>query len=266
MGELVFVGLGLHDDLGISLRGLREVRSADAVFLEHYTSLLPGFSLERLERESGRRVEMVSRRELEDNGGRVVFGVAESRKAVLLVPGDPFMATTHIALRIEAEKHGIRTRIVHGASVLSAVIGLSGLHCYKFGKTVTIPFPSDTPSDTPYSVISQNLRAGLHTLCLLDINVEEVRFLSIHDALKELMRVESKRKETIVTDGTLVVGVARAGSEEPTVRAGYAGTMLRYDFGKPPYSLIFPGELHFMEVEALTTLAGAPERLRRLSK
>ena len=62
-----------------------------------------------------------------------------------------------------------KTRIVHGVSIMSAIIGLSGLHNYKFGKTVTIPFIENF-SETPYNVIAQNKNSGLHTLCLLDIN------------------------------------------------------------------------------------------------
>jgi len=262
----VFVGLGLHDDVGISLRGLDEVKSADTVFAELYTSLLPGFSLEKFEKTCGRRVNMMSRADLEEGNAQAIVKAAENHKAVLLVPGDPLIATTHISLRIEAEKHGIRTRIVHGASILSAAIGLSGLHNYKFGKSVTIPFPDETSSETPYSVISQNKKLGLHTLCLLDIKVESGRFLNIHDALNEFLRLEAERKERVITEETLVVGIARAGSDDPTVRAGFIRDMLNFDFGGPPYSLIFPGELHFMEIEALTVLAGAPEGLERASK
>jgi len=259
VGELAFVGLGLHDDLGISLRGLDEVKRADIVFLELYTSLLPGFSLERLEKASGKTLNLVSRRELEENEAEVLL-VAKNHRTVLLVPGDPLIATTHIALRIKAEKRGIKTRVIHGSSVLSAVIGLSGLHNYKFGKSVTIPFPNDTPSETPYSVIAQNRKRGLHTLCLLDIKVEDRRYLSVRDALRELLRVEEKRKKLVVTEGTLVVGISRAGSSEPAVRSGLVRDVLDYDFGEPPHSLVFPGKLHFMEAEALRVLAGAPEK------
>jgi len=266
VGEIVFVGLGLHDDMGISLRGLVEVRSADTVFVELYTSLMPGFSLERFEKTSGRRVNVVSRADLEERDAQVIVKAAEKHKAVLLVPGDPLIATTHVSLRIQAEKRGIKTRIVHGASVLSAVIGLSGLHNYKFGKSVTIPFPDETPSETPYSVIWQNKEFGLHTLCLLDMKAENRRFLNVHDALKELLRVEAQRKKMTVTEETLVIGVARAGSSDATVRAGFIRDVLGYDFGGPPYSLIFPGELHFMEAEALTVLAGAPEGLGTVSR
>jgi len=266
MGQIVFVGLGLHDDLGISLRGLEEVRTAKHVFIELYTSLLPDFSKKRLEKAAGKEFCDISRKELEDENGKVILNAAKGGKAVLLVPGDPLIATTHVALRVEAEKCGIRTYIVHGSSVLSAVIGLSGLHNYKFGKSVTIPFPDETPSETPYEVLTQNKKLGLHTLCLLDIKAEQKRYLSIWEALACLLEIEKKRKKETVTPETLAVGISRAGSNKPTVKAGYVQDLVSFDFGGPPHSIIFPGKLHFMEAEALIVLAGAPERIRRMAE
>jgi len=264
LGELVFVGLGLHDEKGISLRGLEEIKTADAAFMELYTSLLPNFSKKRLEKTSGKKLRVVSRKELEEENGKVIIEVAEEGKAVLLVPGDPLIATTHVALRIHAEKLGIETRIVHGASILSAVIGLCGLHNYKFGKSVTIPFLEETPSETPYEVIAQNKKLGLHTLCLLDIKTEEKRYLSIAESLEWLLKIEKKRKEKIITPNSLIVGVARAGSKKPTVKAGFLRELMNYDFGKPPHSIVFPGKLHFMEAEALVVLAGASDKVREM--
>ena len=265
MGEIVFVGLGLYDEMGISLRGLEEVKTADNIFVELYTSLMSHFSIENFERISGTKLYMVSRKELEEENGEVILKAAETGKAVLLVPGDPLIATTHVALRIHAEKLGIKTRVVHGASILSAVIGLSGLHNYKFGKSVTMPFPSETPSETPYEVIAQNKKFGLHTLCLLDIKVDENRYMKIHEGLESLLKIEEKRKEKRVTMDTLAVGIARAGSNNPTVKAGFLKDLLSYDFGEPPHSIIFPGKLHFMETEALIVLAGAPKNLREMA-
>ncbi len=265
MKELVFVGLGLQDEKGISIQGLEETKSAHLVFIELYTSLLPCFSTKRFEAMVNKKIHIVSRRDLEEENGAAILKAAEKGKTVFLVPGDPFIATTHMTLRIEAEKIGIKTRIVHGASVLSATIGLSGLHNYKFGKTVTVPFPENF-SETPYDVIAQNKKRGLHTLCLLDLKVDEKRFLTINEALKLLLEIEQKRKECIITPNTLVVGVARAGSTTPTLKADFAKELLKYDFGEPPKSLIFPGTLHFMEAEALVTHAGAPEKLRRYAK
>jgi len=264
LGEIVFVGLGLHDELGISLRGLEEVKTADKVFIELYTSFMPNFSIKRFEELSGKRVQKISRRELEEENGKIVIEAAKRGKAVLLVPGDPLVATTHVALRVYAERLGVKTRVVHGASIISAVMGLCGLHNYKFGKSVTIPFQNENPSETPYEVIAKNKESGLHTLCLLDIKAEDKRYMRIREGLEVLLKIEEKRKRNVATMETLAVGVARAGSSNPTVKADFIKELLNYDFGEPPYSIVFPAALHFMEAEALITLAGAPEKVREM--
>ncbi len=266
MGELVFVGLGLHDDLGISLKGVEEVKTANIVFLEMYTSLLPGFSLKRFENNIRKKLTPVSRWDLEDMNGQAILKAAANGKAVLLVPGDPLVATTHVTLRIAAEKEGIKTRVVHGASILSAAIGLSGLHNYKFGKSVTIPFPDETSSETPYRVVVQNQKLGLHTLCFLDIEAEQKRYLNVHDGLEELLRVEKRRAKKAVTLDTLAVGIARAGNTNPKVKAGYISELLNHNFGDPPHCIVFPGKLHFMEADALIALADAPEDIRKVAE
>jgi len=263
--ELVFIGLGLHDEKGISLQGLEETKTSDYAFIEFYTSLLPNFSVKRFEMLTAKQIRVVLRRDLEEENGAIILDAAEKGKTVFLVPGDPFIATTHVTLRIEAEKRGIKTRIVHGASIISAIIGLSGLHNYKFGNTVTVPFPENI-SETPYNVIAQNKKLGLHTLCLLDLKVDEKRFLTITEALALLLSMEKKRQKRVITPNTIAVGVARAGSNTPTLKADFIKELAKYDFGNPPHSLIFPGELHFMETEALMAFAGAPEKLRRITK
>ncbi len=264
MGELVFVGLGLNDEKGISVNGLEEAKTAGNIFLELYTSLLPDFSLERLQTLVGRKIQLLSRRSLEEENGKVILEAAERGKAVFLVPGDPFIATTHVTLRIEAVKRNIVTRIVHGTSIMSAIVSLCGLHNYKFGKTVTVPFQENF-SETPYNVIAQNRQLGLHTLCLLDLKAEEERFLTVKQALLMLKSIEEKKKLKIASNDAIAVGVARAGSKTPSLKADFVNDLMRFDFGEPPMTLIFPGQLHFMEAEALIAFAGAPPILRSMT-
>ncbi len=264
MRELVFVGLGLDDEKGISLDGLEETKAADHVFIELYTSLLPDFSLKRLETLTGKQIHALSRHNLEEENGRIVLDAAENGKTVFLVPGDPFIATTHVTLRIDAAKRHLPTRVIHGASIISAIIGLSGLHNYKFGKTVTIPFPENF-SETPYNVIAQNKQLGLHTICLLDLRTDEKRFLSIHQALTMLMQTEEKKKQNIASEDVLVVGIARAGSKQPTLKADFLKELQNFDFGEPPMTIIFPGQLHFMEADALIAFANAPQKIRSMA-
>src|SRR5881396_48457 len=111
MGELVFIGLGLHDEKGITLRGLDEARSADVVFAELYTSGLAGATLDSVERLIGKKVRTLARAEVED--GRVILDAAARAKVAFLVVGDPMAATTHVDLRLRAASAKIPSRIIH---------------------------------------------------------------------------------------------------------------------------------------------------------
>ena len=262
MNELVFIGLGLYDEKDVSVRGLEELKEANTVFAEFYTSLMPGLSIQKLEEMIGKDVRVVSRRVLEEEEGQIIFEAAKKGKAAFLVQGDPMIATTHVDLRISAEKRGIKTRVVHGASAVSAVRGISGLQNYKFGKSVTVPFSEEGfVSETPYNVIRENKKMGLHTMCYLDIKAVEQKYLTVNEALQTLLELEKQKKQKVVTPNTLVVGVARAGSPEPNVKAGVIEEVVNYDFGAPPHTLIFPGKMHFMEAEALIALANAPKEV-----
>ncbi len=264
-GELVFIGLGLNDEKDLSLRGLETIREANTIFAELYTNLMPTFSLPRLERLSKKTISVVSRLDLEERSGDKILDAAQKGKTVLLVPGDPLIATTHVDLRIRAEKQGIKTQIVHGASIISAVIGLSGLQNYKFGRSVTVPFPSEFSGvETPYTVVMENMRRGLHTLCFLDISAEDQRYMTIREGLEVLLGIEKRKHKHIMTPGTLAVGIARAGSSHPIVKARFLAELVNCEFGPPPHSLVFPGRLHFVEAEALVTFAEAPKSVTEL--
>lgn len=267
MNELVFIGLGLYDEKDISLRGLEELKEVDMVFAEFYTSLMPRLHIHKLEEMIGKKVNVVSRRVLEEEEGRIIFEAAKKGKIAFLVQGDPMIATTHVDLRINAEKSGIRTQVIHAASVVSAVRGISGLQNYKFGKAVTIPFSEDGfVSETPYNVIMENKRIGLHTMCYLDIKADEQRYMTVNEGLRTLLELEKKKNKQIVNPKTLVIGVARAGSPQPMVKAGFIKEIVEFDFGAPPHMLIFPGKLHFMEIEALVVLAGAPIEVKEMAE
>jgi diphthine synthase len=264
LGELVFIGLGLCGELDISLRGVEEARNADEVFAEFYTSLMPHLSLLKLEKVLGKSVTVLSRKDLEDCSGERILAVARRGKAVFLVPGDPLVATTHVGLRIRAVKEGVKTRILHNASIVSAVAGVCGLQNYKFGRSVSIPFSSNGLSETPYEVIKTNKQLGFHTLCFLDIQAEGKRYMTIKEGLETLLRTEQKRKEHVITSNTIAVGIARAGCPDVKVKADFLDKLSSFNFGQPPHCLVFPGKLHFMEAEALLTFCNAPEKIMEL--
>jgi diphthine synthase len=259
MGQLSFIGMGLHDENGLTLRGLDAAKNADIVYAEFYTSIMPGLSIDRLRHLVGKEIEILTRRDLEEEAEHTVMLRAEKERVALLTPGDPMSATTHIGLLLSAKKHGIRTAVIHSASILTAVSGATGLEVYKFGRTVTVPSPTTSPvPQSVYDFIAANKRIGLHTLALLDL---EQGGLAIPEAIRILMKLESEKRMGLVTEETLMVALARVESPDCLVKADRARSLAKNDFGKPPWSIVLPGRLHFVEAEALQMLAGAPREL-----
>jgi len=245
---LTFVGLGLWDEKDISLKGLEAIRAADFVYAEFYTSQLSGTAQEKMEALYGKKVRILRREDIENNP-REILENAKKGNVVLLSGGDPMIATTHVDLRLRAKDAGIETKIIHGASISSAVIGLTGLQNYKFGKSASIAFPyKEEISEVPYETVRMNKKNGLHTLLYLDLP------MTIPQAIELLSEFEKRKKDKIISG--LIVGIARAGSDSPLVRAGSAEELKKFDFGEPLHTLVFPGELHFMEKEALEKLCG----------
>ncbi|MCD6108204.1 MAG: diphthine synthase [Thermoplasmata archaeon] len=254
-GELVFIGLGLYDEKDISLKGVELVKKCDKIFAEFYTSVLTDDCIEKLEDMIGKKIEVLNREEVED--GRVILEHAMDKKVAFLVGGDPLSATTHVDLRIRAKKQGVDTKIIHGSSIFTAIPGLLGLQHYKFGRVTTLMFPhGDFFPKSPYEIIYENKSRGLHTLVLLDIDRENNRFMSANEGMKLLFDMEESLGKNLINDNLLVCVVARAGSDNPVVKAGRIKRLIREDFGSPLHTLVVPGNLHFMEVEALISFAG----------
>lgn len=83
----------------------------------------------------------------------------------------------------------------------------------------------------------------------------------IPEAIRILIRLESIKRAGLLTEDTLMVGLARVEAPDCLVRAGKAGDLLKSDFGGPPWSIIIPSKLHFVEAEGLQLLAGASREL-----
>ncbi|RLE66678.1 MAG: diphthine synthase [Thermoprotei archaeon] len=259
---LVFVGLGLYNCADLTLRGLEVLRHADKVYLDTYTSIVPGFSIEVLESLIGKKVVPVDRSILEGRKLINILEEAREKNVALLVPGDPFIATTHISIRLEAEKHGIKTEVVHAPSVISSAISATGLQVYKFGKIVTLVYPDPEIGFYPissYEVLKDNFNRKLHTFFLLDLR--EDRKMTIADAVDVLFLLEEKVGDGIISSETLGIGMARIGSPDLILKAGTLEDLKKHDFGPPPHSLIIPGLLHPMEAEALLLLCNANKEM-----
>lgn len=260
--SLIFVGLGLYDESDISLKGLYELTHCDEVFAEFYTAKLGQFDKKAFETLIGKKIEVLSREDTE-KGDRIIATAAQ-KSVVFLTCGDPMIATTHVDLRLRAIKEGIPTKIIHSSSIATAVPGLLGLQNYKFGRTTTLAFAEkDYFPTSPYDVIYNNTKTGLHTLVLLDIQAEKNRYMTANEGFELLFQMEEKQKNHLFDADTLVCVVARAGGPNPMVAADTIHRLKKKDFGPPLHTIVIPGNLHFMEIEALELCAGLPSDTKR---
>jgi len=265
-GVLAFVGLGLAPG-DIPLRALEFLRHCDEVYLESYTSIVPGLTAQSVSSLIGRKVIQISRRDLEEESAdKLIKAAMEGKVVALLVPGDPFVATTHVAVRLRAEKLGVKTVVYNAPSILTAVIGATGLQPYKFGRVVTVVYPEEKYGffpKTPYEVLRDNLARGLHTLLLLDLKFEQGLAMTVKEAARLLLEMERRLGEGVLSDDTLGIGLARIGSADARAVAAALSELASADLGPPPHSLVIPGKLHPLEAEALIILCGAQEEVVR---
>mmetsp|Transcript_19629 Transcript_19629/g.55188 ORF Transcript_19629/g.55188 Transcript_19629/m.55188 type:complete len:272 (-) Transcript_19629:48-863(-) len=269
---LWFVGLGLGNVDDITLKGLEVVKASQYIYLESYTSILPGVDRAAMVQAYGCAEVIEADRELVESGCEEMIERARDSQVSFLVVGDPLCATTHTDLSLRARKAGVEVRVVHNASVMNA-IAACGLQLYRFGETVSIPYwtKSWRPSSF-YDKIAANRRMNLHTLCLLDIKVKEQseenlcrgrkiyeppRFMSVQEALGQLAEIEEARGEGHCAPEVRVVGVARLGRDDQKMVAGTLSAVAEADLGGPLHSLVIGApELHELEVEFLDLLQG----------
>lgn len=264
---LWLIGLGLGDDGDISVKGLAAVKKCAFVYLEAYTSVLPGLTREELAAAYGVSEIIEADRDLVEQGCEEMLERSKDNDVSFLVVGDALCATTHTDLWLRARKLGITVNVIHNASVMNA-IAACGLQLYRFGETISVPFWADGwKPDSFYDKIVANRKMGLHTLCLLDIKVKEqsienlmrgkkiyepARFMTVAQALTQLMAIEEDKKEGVCAPSTDVVGVARLGRDDQAVVFGACSDLVEHDLGGPLHSLVIPAEeLHEMEREFL---------------
>src|SRR3989344_1525246 len=226
---LYIIGIGLSDEKDITIKGLEAVKRCSHVYLETYTSVLQ-CSTKNLERFYGKKI-IPADRNLVENKADDIIDRAKDNDVALLVAVDPMSATTHVDIMMRAQEKGIEVKVIHNASVLTAV-GITGLQLYKFGKTTSIPFPENVKSEAAYDVILNNKKSKMHTLVLLDLNPGKDKFLKIDNAIEILLDVEKKRKEDAFTEDTYVVCCARLGAEDQFIKSGKAKDMAGVGFGK----------------------------------
>ncbi|KDQ56502.1 hypothetical protein JAAARDRAFT_180027 [Jaapia argillacea MUCL 33604] len=290
------IGLGLCDEKDITVRGLEmsfrrphqmaAVKGCSRVYLEAYTSILM-VQRERLEEFYGKQLIIADRDTVELESDEILRD-ADKEDVALLVVGDPFGATTHPDILLRARSLRVPTQVIHNASILNAV-GCCGLQLYNFGQTVSLVFFTETwKPDSFYDRIKENVDLGMHTLVLLDIKVKEQsdenlargrkiyeppRYMTIPQAVTQLVEIESLRQDNILSpSNTLVIAVSRVGGGDKHERI-VSGTLSELNghppeaFGEPLHSLVIVGKrVHPLEIEYAQEFAIDEENWRRVAE
>ncbi|MDE1855043.1 MAG: diphthine synthase [Candidatus Micrarchaeota archaeon] len=252
---LIGLGLGTKD---LSALALEEIKEADQLLLETYTSFIPKEYADFIARQAGREPKQIKRKDLEDDIKHTV-AMAKDKKVVILVPGDPLIATTHSIILNEAKAQKIKCEVIHAPSVFSIAIGESGLDVYKFGPTVTIPFWSDKYKPRSFiDSINKNLQNGQHTLVLLDIDQKNSRPMRISEAMEIMMNaISEKSAVSAETEILILANLGRHDKEIRQVKLKDMNSLSKVLEGKV-LSLIVPGELSFAEKDSLYRVLSNP--------
>ncbi|PSN86853.1 diphthine synthase [Candidatus Marsarchaeota G1 archaeon BE_D] len=205
-----------------------------------------------------KEVKPLKREDLEGKGFNKIIELAKKQKVAIVIPGDPFLATTHMTAKLDAEDAGITTFYVPGISIFVVAFSLTGLQIYKAGPPATIlePSPIYNPKSS-YSKLIDNLKKGLHTLLLLDIDVEKNRFLSFSRAA-ELVLAELNR--VTQANNLIGIGIRRANSFDQKIYIESLARLKDLHDRRFPQVLVIPGKIDPIEAKALINL-GANQKL-----
>ena len=234
---LYLIGLGLNDEKDLTLKAVEIAKKCDC-YAELYTSVWQG-SVENLEEIIGKRVKILKRKDMEENS-EILIREAKKKDIAVFVPGDPLSATTHIDLVYQAKGRKIPVKIIHNASIVSAV-GEVGLQLYKFGKIATIPLSGKL--ENVKKTIKGNKKLGLHTLLLLDIDREVNINMLVSDALKMLLKAK------LIKQFDNLAVFSRAGGDSEVYYDTVKNLIAKQI--DVPAVIIIPGKLHFREKDYL---------------
>ena len=238
---LYLIGLGLNEK-GYSREAYDSISKADRIYFDSYTVDFP-YKIKDLEKQFYKKKFLPADRELIESFG--ILDEAKNKKIVLLVYGSPLTATTHISLIQEAKKRKIKYRVIHGASVLDAVLE-TGLQVYKFGKIASMPSWIPEKNFKPESfaeIIKENQSIEAHTLLLIDIG------LGFQEALNQLEAVSLNQNVALKK----IIVCQSLGTKNRKIFYGEIEELKDKKI-KKPFCIIIPGKLHFVEKDFLESL------------
>ncbi|NAY81814.1 MAG: DUF357 domain-containing protein [Thaumarchaeota archaeon] len=212
-------------------------------YFDNYTTFVKNSDLVWIEKKLN--AVPVSREKLEDV--EHFIEEAKNKNVCLYVYGDPYIATTHQALKVYAIENNIDVKTVYSSSFINVIFGETGLHIYKIGFVGSIIKDDINSRNYVYKQVGASLELKKHSIIIPSGYEGNVRYL-----LHELKQAEINFKEEVFTDYRFILLVSRAGTEEEKILGGKLSELLESEIElKEPFTLIVPGTLHFTEEEVL---------------
>lgn len=261
---LYLIGTGLYSYENLTIEAIKAIEECDFIYIDYYTSKL-GTDIEDLEKKINKKI-IVADRELLEQSTEILDNAIKTNVALLVI-GDPLAATTHNSFRLDALQKNIKVKIIHNASVFTAIAN-TGLELYKFGATCSISYPVDNVlPKAAYKIIEKNLKNNMHTLCLMDIKINQIdpkhymkylktgekiympdAFMTPLEAIKILEKIEKEEKNGLISEDTKIFSCSRLGCPDEKIISGTIKEMKKLIYEKPLYCLIIPSnEMHFIE-------------------
>ncbi|HUY70243.1 MAG TPA: diphthine synthase [Candidatus Baltobacteraceae bacterium] len=246
---LFLVGTGLAKK-DISYNAIEICKNCE-LFVDRYTATIDQEKLDFLAEIIGRRIHELTRSDLEEESKEIVERARHADIAVL-VGGDPLIATTHKILFIEAKKRDVPVHVLHASSIASAIIGESGLDFYRFGPICTISRWSEKYKPTSfYETIQRNMQSNLHSLVLLDYDIETAASLSLKDTASILEAAEAKHRQGIITPDTQIFIMHNISIDGEQKRLTTFSEVKGIAFKSGMTAIILPGKISDIEREIM---------------
>uniref|UniRef100_A0A7C4BBH9 Diphthine synthase n=1 Tax=Ignisphaera aggregans TaxID=334771 RepID=A0A7C4BBH9_9CREN len=257
---LRLIGIGLSIDM-LPLGNLKKILSCDEIVVDSYTSIWfpSAYLLTSLLIQLGKTVIIAPRNYLEGSEVKNLIKRALDKEVCILVTGDPLIATTHSSIITEALANNVEVEVVPAASIFNVSISLSCLQVYRFGKIVTVVSPKNgIVYEYPYDVIKMNRLQNLHTLLLLEIDVEKNYYMKPYEAIKILLDIQERREENIISlkDIAIILGDVLSCRQKIWILTIEEILRMQYEFlYNKLYTMIIPSrKLHPVEEECLNLI------------
>lgn len=249
---LYLIGIGLNKkDFPI---GAVDLCRACEAYIDRYTTFVDEERMSYITSLIEKRPVELGRAQMEEELPELL-AEARDKDIALLIGGDPLVATTHKIIFIEAKKAGVKVEVKHASSILSAIIGESGLDFYRFGAICTVSRWTTNYTPTSfYETIKRNMDNNLHSIVLLDYDPVRNSSLETKEAIRIMEAAEAQYKGDLINKGRALFIMHKIALDDQQKLLTTIGEAKRLTFPSGPTAFVIPANLSDIEKETIRSM------------